>query len=237
MGRTVGDVGDDLRLPRSDAKSYAAQVVRRAFGATGSRIKEFDELGLTLRITRVGPNLMPYEALSFPAFSYQGLLDELWEDSDLLSRVEYMLIVPVIGSDKATRQSECELGLPVFWRPSRQQLESIRIEWEMFRLEIRTGHAKNLTPASETTMIHVRPHGRNGFDTDDAPIVGPVVKKSFWLNRESWWISLAQLLETRGRGATMAGRFSRRGGMPQHALNKPVSKSILQRPKRGRLTP
>ena len=50
-------------------------------------------MGLTPRITRVGPDLMPYEALSFPAFDYFALLEEDWEDSDLLTRVEYMLLI------------------------------------------------------------------------------------------------------------------------------------------------
>ena len=43
--------------------------------------------------------------------------------------------------------------------------------------------ADRLTPASETVAIHVRPHARNASDTDDAPGVGPLVKKSFWLNQ------------------------------------------------------
>ena len=39
-------------------------------------------MGLTPRMTRVDGNLMPYEALSFPAFRYLELLEEIWEDSD-----------------------------------------------------------------------------------------------------------------------------------------------------------
>jgi DNA mismatch repair protein MutH len=73
--------------------------------------------------------------------------------------------------------------VPVFWRPSAEELDLIRREWEIFRLEIREGSADHLTPASQTAAIHVRPHGRDARDTDDAPGIGPVVKKSFWLNR------------------------------------------------------
>ena len=54
---------------------------------------------------------------------------------------------------------------------------------ELYRLEIRNGQAKTLTPASGTNIIHVRPHARNAADVDIAPVVGPVVKKSFWLNQ------------------------------------------------------
>ncbi len=184
-GRTVEDVGRELGVPPSNAKSYAAAVVRRAFGAKSfrSRIREFDEMGLTPRMSRVNADLMPYEALSFPAFRYKELLEETWEDSDLLTHVEYMLIVPVRGNRKQTIQAECRFGGPVFWRPSASELETIRREWELYRLEIRTGNAGNLTTASETTAIHVRPHSRDSSDTDFAPVVGQVIKKSFWLNK------------------------------------------------------
>ena len=140
-------------------------------------------MGLTPRIARVRDDLMPYEALSFPAFRYHSLLEETWEDSDLLARIEYMLLVPVHGQTKGTPQKNCTLGMPVFWRPSAAELDLIRREWEIFRLEIRDGRADRLTPASQTQAIHVRPHSRDARDTDDAPGLGPVIKKSFWLNK------------------------------------------------------
>lgn len=183
--RSVGDVAEELGISPSNAKSYAARVLRRAFGANDfrSEIREFKEMGLTPRTTRVDASLMPYEALSFPAFRYRELLEETWEDSDLLSRVEYMLIVPVHGGRRDTPQADCRFRQPVFWRPSADQLETIRREWELYRLEIREGLAMNLTPGSETLAIHVRPHARNARDADIAPLIGSVVKKSFWLNR------------------------------------------------------
>lgn len=185
IGRPVGEIGNGLGVPPSDAKNYAATVVRRTLGAKNgrARIAEFEETGLTLRMTRVDDGLLPYEALSFPAFRYRELLEEEWADSDLLRRVEYMLLVPVHGRTKTTPQAECRLGRPVFWRPSAADLETIRTEWELYRIEIERGLGNQLTGASETVAIHVRPHGRDSRDTDDAPVVGPVVKKSFWLNR------------------------------------------------------
>jgi DNA mismatch repair protein MutH len=185
LGKTLAEIGDELKVPRSEAKSYAASVVRRIVGARSgrSRIAEFEEMGLTLRMTRVGPNLRPYEALSFPAFGYRSLLEESWEDSELLSYVEDMLLVPVHGATRSTPAPRCTLGRPVFWRPSASDLDTIRMEWEIYRLEIERGLADRLTPASETVAIHVRPHARNAGDTDDAPGIGPLIKKSFWLNQ------------------------------------------------------
>ncbi|MEA2581713.1 MAG: mismatch repair protein MutH [Actinomycetota bacterium] len=183
VGRRVEDVAAELHMPLSDAKNFAASVTRRLFGAKrGSRITEFEEMGLTIRIARVDPDLRPYEAMSFPKFRYLPLLEETWEDSELLSQIEYMLIVPLHGARKNTPQRECTFGTPRFWRPGVETLELIRKEWEIYRIEIERGKADNLTPASETVAIHVRPHGRNKEDTDEAPLVGSVVKKSFWLN-------------------------------------------------------
>jgi DNA mismatch repair protein MutH len=185
VGMTVADAARALEIPESMNKSYAAAVVRRAFGAKGarSRIVEFDEMGLTLRVTRVDADLLPYEALSFPAFRYRELIGETWEESDLLSRIRYMLLVPVHGPTKTTPQERCTLGEPMFWRPSADDLELIRREWELYRLEIERGRALELTPASETVAIHVRPHARDRTDTDEAPGVGAVIKKSFWFDR------------------------------------------------------
>jgi DNA mismatch repair protein MutH len=174
LGRTVGDVADELKVPPSVAKSYAAAVVRRIFGTKDfkSKIIEFQETGLTLRVSRVTPGSDPYESLSFPAFVISELLEVSWEDSDLLSKVEYMLVIPVIGNTKSTKQAECALGAPVFWRPDVNQIETIRREYEIFRTEIRIGHADRLTPASATSIIHVRPHARDARDTDVAPVIG-----------------------------------------------------------------
>ena len=87
-------------------------------------------MGLTPRTTRVSSKLFPYEATSFPAFSYKGLLEEAWEDSDLLAQVEYMLFLPVVGERKQTPQGECIFESPRFWRPSAADIELMRREWE-----------------------------------------------------------------------------------------------------------
>ena len=115
-------------------------------------------MGLTPRMSRVDENLQPYEALSFPAFRYAELLDEDWEDSDLLSRVEYMLIVPVFGRTRRTPQAACRFGRPVFWRPSAAQLETMRREWELVPVEDRgTDRRRRLPqPQKPTSFTCVR---------------------------------------------------------------------------------
>jgi DNA mismatch repair protein MutH len=148
-----------------------------------AHIKEFEVTGLTLRITRVNNDSYPYEAISFRAFDYFELLEESWEDSSLLSDVEYILLIPIHAPSRSTPQHESTFGSPVFWRPTADDLTLIAQEWELYRLEIRHGKANHLSPASETTAIHIRPHGRNREDTKPAPGEPHARKQSFWLNR------------------------------------------------------
>lgn len=196
VGRTVADVGAELGIPPSRAKNYAAAVVHTAVRAASPLDRAtFDEIGPTVRMTRVGPDLYPYEALSFPAFRHLELVEEDWEDSTLLSQIERMLIVPVHGRTRSTPQGECVIGEPVYWTPTAEELATIEREWTMFRELIAAGRADTLPGESETEAIHVRPHGRDSRDRDPTPGGGSVIRKSFWLNK--WWVQ--RLLVRAGR--------------------------------------
>ena len=185
VGLTLGEVGDSLEVPGSTGKGYIGAVLRRAFGAHSPRakIREFEEMGISVKTTRISPDGMPYEAMSFPAFRYLELIEEIWEESTLLTQLDGLLFVPCLGVTKSTPHADCVIQQPFLWRPQATQFETLRAEWEMFRDAIRAGNADRLPTAASTEMIHVRPHARDSSDTDVAPVVGPVVKKSFWLNR------------------------------------------------------
>jgi DNA mismatch repair protein MutH len=147
-------------------------------------IREFAERGIETKTVPLSPAGMPYESMSFRGFRYRPLLEERWEDSDLLSCLNRLLIVPIIRDTRITPVGKQVFGRAFFWSPSDIELRGIRLEWATFRREILHGRAKELTPESQTRYIHVRPKARDGNDTDFAPIVGPVVKKCFWLNRD-----------------------------------------------------
>jgi len=54
----------------------------------------------------------------------------------------------------------------------------------MYRDLIGAGHAADLPTSTQTRYVHVRPKAANKLDTDDAPIIGPVVRKCFCLNKQ-----------------------------------------------------
>jgi DNA mismatch repair protein MutH len=184
VGRRLGMVADDLGVPHSKAKDWSARVVRRALGTRdpASRIQEFAQQGIEIKVVSVRDDARPHEHTSFPAMRYHEVIQEEWEDSDLLARINRILFVPLLRPKRGVRQAEGHIQRPFFWSPSPKEHDGIRREWQAYREEIASGKADRLTPASRTSYIHVRPHGSDKTDVDDAPGVGPVVKKCFWLN-------------------------------------------------------
>lgn len=185
VGRRLGGVASELGMPHSRAKAWTAGVVRRALGVRdpASRIREFAQQGIEIKVVPVNAEARPHEATSFPSMRYREIVQEEWEDSDLLARLNRILFVPLLRPLKAVPQADSNIQRPFFWSPSPEELDGIRLEWEMYRNEIAGEKAARLTPASRTRYIHVRPKARNHADTDLAPGVGPVIKKCFWLNR------------------------------------------------------
>ncbi len=182
VGSTINDVADEVGRTRSGAKNYAASVVRAAVDVIeppGARSSGAFPQIKSARTSELG---VPYEAVSFPAFKHLELVEERWEESTLLSYLEHVLFIPVVGSLKATPQGECVVGTPLYWRPNAEQLEGISVEWHRYRDLIENGDADRLPTARQTRYIHVRPHARNAADRDAAP-GGSHIKKSFWLNK------------------------------------------------------
>lgn len=183
-GKTLAQVAKTLGVPLSRAKSGAAVLVRRAIGVLDDKasIEEFKERGIQIKIVPISPSGRPYEAMSFPKFNHMEVWKEEWEESDLLQQLDRMLIIPLIRSERGTAKEKQVWGRAFFWSPTADQLNGIECEWRDYGRRIQAGEAKTLPGSSQTKYIHVRPHARDSRDTEQAPRVGQVVKKCFWLN-------------------------------------------------------
>ena len=184
VGRTIDDVASELSIRPSLSKSYAANVIHAAVAASSPLARaEFEQIGPTVRMTRVDTDMYPYEAVSFPAFRQLELVEEDWQDSTLLALLEHMLIVPTFGRTRETLPGDCVVRDPAYWSPTVDELRTIEEEWTTFRDLIARGRADSLPTESQTTAIHVRPHGKDSTDRDPTPGGGSQTRKSFWLNR------------------------------------------------------
>lgn len=187
IGPHVGQPFDVLAVATGRAgfggKNAVATITRSLLGQrTGGRTGEFARFGIEVKTVPVDAQGKIVEAMSFPAFHHEELIYETWDASDLLGRINRLLIVPVHRSKGATLAAT-RLGRPFFWSPSQDELVGIQTEWERFRRLIQIGQARVLPKPSETTYIHVRPKGRDATDRDKAPGGFDVIKKCFWLNQ------------------------------------------------------
>jgi DNA mismatch repair protein MutH len=182
VDETVGSMAEEVGVTSSSAKNWAATVVRKGVVLAGRN--DIEALGLTIRVPRVDPELRPYEHLSFPSFRHVELVTEDWNDSLLLSYIEYMLLAPITGPSKATLPNRCTVMAPVYWKPTAEDLALIRTEWTTFRDLIRAGNTEDLPTAASTKAIHIRTKGRDNTDLDRLPDGTWVTKKAFWLNAD-----------------------------------------------------
>jgi DNA mismatch repair protein MutH len=168
-----------------EAKNIVSVVSRRVLGSEGRRdVEAFARLGITIRTVRVHPELLlPHEDVSFPVFRPQELVHQEWESSDLLQTVSSLyFMVFTVPPDGPVLDAELLGGF--FWRPSTDQLATMGREWDSLRQAFAVSRPEDRPQASETEILHVRPHARNKDDTLPLPSGRPYVKSSFWLNRD-----------------------------------------------------
>lgn len=202
-GERIQNIADKYSLKITSAKSAVPNIIRKVIGFKDIRakIKEFEQSGIQIKTVPVRTeDNFPWEDTSFPAMKLQEFVDEEWKDSTLLTYIEKILFIPVYrDTSKAsdTPISDRVLGKSFYWSPSSSELETIEKEWKMYREEVRNGKAKthkvktkkmtkevtDLSKASQTEIIHMRPHGKDSRDKDIDHLGNSVVKQSFWLNK------------------------------------------------------
>lgn len=161
------------------SKGFYADLARRMLGVTTRRIEEFEKADIVMKTVRVDGNGRPRESMSFPAFRYRNLAEQEWLDSDLrdsLSKRFLFVFYQSVGT-------EVRLHHAAFWVIPETLLDSeVKRVWDETVNRIVTGRAHDLPRMVESTVAHVRPHGRNAADTDLTPDGRLLPKKSFWLN-------------------------------------------------------
>jgi DNA mismatch repair endonuclease MutH len=205
--RELGEIASQLKVQLGRGKSAAAILVRRAVGILDdeSKIREFEQRGIRIKTVPISPQGQPWEAMSFPKFTHLEVIHEEWEDTDLLSHLTRLLIVPLIRETRRTPRERQKWGNAFFWSPSARELEGIHAEWEDYVRRIARGEADRLPGYSATKFIHVRPHARDGSDVEEAPVIGMVRKQSFWLNPGY----VARIVQGHGGVAGLASPLSR----------------------------
>ena len=162
---------------------------------------------IRLKFISVNPEYKCYEAMSFSSRSLFYIIGEDWNSEKyqpyLKKQLNFTYIfIPIIKIKKKevfNHYTEWLIGNISVWKPNSNELKLIGEEWSINKKIISNGvkiisvkHGKtfrnknNLPKMSNTHYIHLRPHGKNGFDYDTKYLEYKgieITKQSFWLNK------------------------------------------------------
>jgi DNA mismatch repair protein MutH len=140
-------------------------------------------MGITVKTTRVDPETSrPHEGTSFSPFSFVEVHQTPWDESDVLAQLGSILFV-VFESRKQQAVGEAVLRRVKLWQASPTEIACLEQEYEKFRSAFGTLPPDRWPKASETEMLHVRPHTSTKRDQVPLPGGGTHVRSSFWLNQ------------------------------------------------------
>lgn len=208
-GKSVEELKEEFSVD-SKAKNIESMLAFRILGVKGNKAEELEKAGVVVKAIRVNYNGTIKENMSFPAFKYQELAKEEWEDStfgNYLRDTRFLFIVFRFDADGTKRL----LG-GQFWNIPYADLEgNVKKVWEETRdiirdgrltVSIRNGTMQNNFPKQKDNPVsHVRPHGQTregsvnvlpegtkvNIVSTDGSYVWPYMDKfpdhCFWLNR------------------------------------------------------
>lgn len=185
VGKTVEEIAADIAPDLSTkAKGYHAALGRRMFGVKKQKVEELENAEVVLKAVRISEEGMPAEAISFPYFKYKELIKERWNDSTLkekLSKRFLFLIYQYDDGDKGVLRFKGGR----FWTMPVNELDGVVARmWRRTIKGVAQSDLTNLPKESDHKIIHIRPHGRDGLDTDELPDGSYSPKKCFWLNKD-----------------------------------------------------
>ena len=169
-------------------------------------IDEFSKSELVIKTVRLKENSVPKEDISFPAFKYEELVKENWEEStfhSLIDRKFLFIFFQYKGENLILKKVK-------FWNMPNKDINKAKKVWEKTQEIVRKGNIVNKVRGSLISKIfkqknkqirvtnfpgkkfnsiaHVRPHAKSTSDTYPLPVKDKLTsyteytKHSFWLN-------------------------------------------------------
>ena len=188
-GKTFDELSVKYGLD-TKAKNAQALLALRILDVKSNKAQEFEKAGIVLKAIRIEANDTIEQHMSFPAFKFNELITETWENSEFgnyLKETRFLFVVYKYDEKGTLRLKGCQ-----FWSIPISDLENgVRETWEKTVTTIKEGvqikktkkgRTNNLPKTTFNGVCHVRPHGRDGKDIDILPNGDYLTKQSFWLN-------------------------------------------------------
>ena len=172
-GKTISELAEIFSVDTSlNPKHLPSLIVGAILNIKNDldQTEEFAKSGIQLKTIRLEENNKPKEHMSFPAFDFENLINETWEESALFNNLEQSKFLFVVF-----KNVDCEYVLKgaKFWRMPMALIDSkAKDVWEKTRDIIKNGVElelvkwgsdwrvkNNLPKASDSgSIMHVRPH-------------------------------------------------------------------------------
>ena len=197
-GKTFDELASSLNFV-TKSKSKNALLIKRI--EEGYKGKEFfktltENNSLSTKTIQLLKNNKVQEAMSFPKFCYESIINETWETSIAKQMFSKTFIFSVF---KFNYNKNIFMGAFLWKMPEEDLNGEVKEVWEKTRKIIISGNIVkdtgdkmllNFPKENETNICHVRPHGRNSLDLarlpgrDISTGFSGLPKQSFWLNHK-----------------------------------------------------
>lgn len=165
-GCTLGELAADRGvIPPPDlrrAKGWVGSLVEQALGANaGSRAHpDFEQLGIELKTVPIDAYGKPLESTFVCTIELSRIADSEWESSRLFYKLAHVLFVPIEGL-RSFAVADRRVATPFFWRPSAEEADLLRQDWENLALLIAQGRTSEIT-GHMGRVLQVRPKAARG---------------------------------------------------------------------------
>ncbi|XOB62266.1 Sau3AI family type II restriction endonuclease [Campylobacterota bacterium DY0563] len=185
------------------AKSYYANLVKAILGVElNKEIEEFQKADISVKTIRLDIKNKPKEQISFPAFKFEDLVKEKWEESKINDILEKRFLFIFFKMDE---HGLFKLSKIKFWNMPYKDRKEVKKVWQKTKDVIKSGNIVNSTYINKSGKLirktnfpnkkfnkiaHVRPHANVASDTYPLPIIDKFTqshfytKQCFWLNSD-----------------------------------------------------
>ena len=171
-GLTLGELGDaaniDVPPHFKQHKGFTGQLIELWLGASaGSKQQQdFPDLGVELKTIPIDQNGNVLETTYVCYVHLLSHIAEQWDTSAVKNKLTQVLFIPVVG-ERDIPPRERQLGMPLFWQPSEDELDILQHDWEELMEKISLGHIESIN-ARMGEALHIRPKAANGAALTDA---------------------------------------------------------------------
>jgi DNA mismatch repair endonuclease MutH len=174
-------------VDETKAKNYKRLLVNKMLGVSSNKIAELEKANITLKVITLEHTGALKESMSFPAFDYNDLLGQSWQDEKNETMSDFHLLLETqkflfVIFQKVKGSEDVIFRKLMFWNFPMSDIAEAKRVWDKTIDCIRDGRYYDLPKISESAVAHVRPHGKDSSDTLETPQGTREIKRCFWLN-------------------------------------------------------